>query len=294
LWRQTDDAVRRQEAKWERSFRKLFAKQQATTIARLESPSRSKRAAEGRVRADELFDPRFWEPVTFEVADDLNRDLWHDAYVLEGSRLGVSFGLLNPLAEEMILTRSNQLAGGVTNTTYEAVQAAMAEGVAEGDDIPGIARRIRSVFGDASALRATTIARTEVVGGFNAATYSGLVSLDPSVGIVGVEWIATRDARTRETHVHADGQAVWMGQPFQVGGSSMLYPGDPNGAAKETVNCRCTLTGLTAESLQEKAELVSAAPMPAVPLDRASAALAMVRVGEFDEARVRRALEVAV
>jgi hypothetical protein len=53
-------------------------------------------------------------------------------------------------------------------------------------------------------------------------------------------WLATIDRRTRSTHKTADGQRVPVGQPFTVGGSSLRYPGDPLGPAKETIQCRCS------------------------------------------------------
>jgi len=55
-------------------------------------------------------------------------------------------------------------------------------------------------------------------------------------------WDSAGDARTRETHAAADLQdPVPQGQPFIVGGYSLMYPGDTSlGApAEEVINCRC-------------------------------------------------------
>jgi uncharacterized protein with gpF-like domain len=42
-------------------------------------------------------------------------------------------------------------------------------------------------------------------------------------------------------HAAADGQIVGMEDPFAVGESFLMYPGDPNAPPEEVVNCRCVL-----------------------------------------------------
>lgn len=55
------------------------------------------------------------------------------------------------------------------------------------------------------------------------------------------EWIATLDGRTRHSHGIADGQQVEIDGKFKVGASELRFPGDPQGAAEEVYNCRCTM-----------------------------------------------------
>ena len=40
----------------------------------------------------------------------------------------------------------------------------------------------------------------------------------------------------------AGGQVRGIDEPFIVGGAQLRYPGDPQGPARETVQCRCALT----------------------------------------------------
>src|SRR5690606_15955338 len=88
-------------------------------------------------------------------------------------------------------------------------------------------------------VRAQRIARTESTGAYNAAGLAALADEGETTKV----WIATEDARTRPSHRAADRQAVPITQPFEVGASALLMPGDPSGPAHETVNCRCTMVG---------------------------------------------------
>lgn len=88
-------------------------------------------------------------------------------------------------------------------------------------------------------VRAQRIARTESTGAYNAA---GLAALSDE-GEETKVWIATEDSRTRPSHREADRQAVPITQPFIVGVTPLMMPGDPAGIASETVNCRCTMVG---------------------------------------------------
>lgn len=305
IWRATDAAIRRQESTWTRVFGELFDKQERSTLARLKQ-SRSKpvraleAAAEARAWADEtrgpadgLFDPEFWRGETEATARTLFESLASSAFARLDDHFGVSFDLDAEFAQMFITSRSNQLAGQVTDTTYRAVTDALAAGVSEGDGIPQLAARVREVFDDAKGRRAKVIARTEVISGHNAAALSAASSLPADV-VAAQQWIATRDGRTRPSHATADGQIVAVGQPFSVAGVAAAYPGDPSLPASETVQCRCAVAFLTPEEFTAEADAWAAAAAAApVPIGRARTALALVVPGAFDEQRFRRAIEVA-
>lgn len=52
------------------------------------------------------------------------------------------------------------------------------------------------------------------------------------------QWDSTLDDNTRESHVAVDGEIRELDKPFSNG---LMFPGDPNGAAAEVINCRCAL-----------------------------------------------------
>jgi hypothetical protein len=51
-------------------------------------------------------------------------------------------------------------------------------------------------------------------------------------------WYAVGDPKTRDTHAAQSGETRGKDEEFSNG---LMYPGDPNGAASEVVNCRCWL-----------------------------------------------------
>ena len=51
------------------------------------------------------------------------------------------------------------------------------------------------------------------------------------------QWDAALDGRTRDTHRRVDGEIRELHEKFSNG---LMFPGDPDGAAAEAINCRCT------------------------------------------------------
>jgi SPP1 gp7 family putative phage head morphogenesis protein len=143
------------------------------------------------------------------------------------------------LASDYLAAARNRLVG-VGDLIWNAVRVQLSEGYAAGESTHQLAARIRDVV-DVTAPRANTIARTEVVSAVNAASLLQM----KLAGFTDVEclkrWIATEDERTRPAHYAADGQAVPLSKPFQVGGEGLQFPGDPTGRADNVINCRCTL-----------------------------------------------------
>ena len=60
------------------------------------------------------------------------------------------------------------------------------------------------------------------------------------------EWQAVHDMRTRHEHRQLDGQRRPVGEPFEVDGEEILYPGDPAAPGHLIWNCRCRLRGIVA------------------------------------------------
>lgn len=151
--------------------------------------------------------------------------------------LPFAFDVQNPNILRAIETQVQRFAESVNGTTWTALQASMAEGIAAGESIDQIAARIIEIMGDRIRSSGETIARTETT---TASTTGTLDAWRQSGVVVGKEWLAAIDSRTRETHIAAHNQRVGIDDSFTVGGASGPGPGSLS-SAKENINCRCTI-----------------------------------------------------
>lgn len=87
--------------------------------------------------------------------------------------------------------------------------------------------------------RTKIISNTEVTAASN---YGALMAAKQSGIKLNKTWVFVNDIMVRDTHHNMDGYpAIGLDDYFIVGNSMMRYPGDPNGEAKEIINCRCRL-----------------------------------------------------
>ncbi len=131
----------------------------------------------------------------------------------------------------------------VTSYTKTLISTIIEKGFRDGLPIPEISERLSKSFGF-SKVRAERIARTEVIASSNAATFFGVGENIPQTGLTK-DWIATKDRRTRPTHVQAGiGQKkIPYPDAFLVGGARLMFPGDTSLGApgREVINCRCAI-----------------------------------------------------
>lgn len=113
-------------------------------------------------------------------------------------------------------------------------------GILEGKPISEIATGIRGVF-ESNLAQSTRIARTETTRVEAAGRFDVGKEAQKLGFTVKKRWVATKDDRTRPSHLEADGQEVDLDKPFIVGGEEMMYPGDENASAENVINCRCAM-----------------------------------------------------
>lgn len=124
----------------------------------------------------------------------------------------------------------------ISRNTQAIIFDALKAGLSAGLGARELARSIRADVG--SRERADRIARTEA----HTASSAGMEYAVEETGLEVVRvWASAEDGRTRSSHASADGQTRRKGEPFNVGGARMKFPGDPSGPAKERINCRCVL-----------------------------------------------------
>jgi SPP1 gp7 family putative phage head morphogenesis protein len=237
-------------------MRTMFAKQQAATLSRLGG-----RRGQQMIRAAQP--PDDGQPQQVTPTEPNVNNIFDFAHWVEATRTAVQpvyaavqirtvqqlasalhpgepvFGAAVDAAKAVMDGRASALADTVTRTTYDEIAAALREGLANGEGIPALAKRVRDVFEQANQSRAETIARTEVMSAINASQDTYAKHL-PAGTVAEKQWLATPDSRTRETHREADGQRKPLGEPFSVGGFPMQHPGDHTAPPDEWINCRCT------------------------------------------------------
>lgn len=122
----------------------------------------------------------------------------------------------------------------ISETTKEFIERVIAKGIDEGWSIEQMVKEIeREDYLDGRVRR---ILRTESNRAIN---YGNELAVDKFEYKTQKRWIAVDDHRTRPAHHAADNQTVNQGDTFSVGGEQLEFPGDPNGSAENTINCRC-------------------------------------------------------
>ena len=130
----------------------------------------------------------------------------------------------------------------------QVIQSVMTQSILQGESIPNIATRLAEAVGDTNRKAAIRNARTMTTGAENAGREDSYKRAE-SMGIKMQQmWIATLDCRTRHEHRQLDGQKRKVGEPFEVSGQKIMFPGDPKAAPYLVWNCRCTLIGIVANS----------------------------------------------
>lgn len=149
----------------------------------------------------------------------------------------------------------------ISNTTKQHIERVLRDGIANGDGQNAIVAKIMDPA--LTKRRARTIVRTESVRAMN---YAQLSAADDSDYEVTKEWIDVEDNRTRPTHRHSPGVAGEVRALNEAFSNGLMYPGDPDGSAAETINCRCTLGYAFARDANGK--LIRKRPIAVTPEER--------------------------
>lgn len=122
----------------------------------------------------------------------------------------------------------------------QRVNSQVLQGILQGEDSKQIASRLMNVtkMNEESALRN---ARTAVTSAQNKGRVDAMKQAEDDGVIMGKEWIATKDERTREAHEELDKVVVKVDEPFENSIGQIMYPGDPDADPANTYNCRCTI-----------------------------------------------------
>lgn len=87
--------------------------------------------------------------------------------------------------------------------------------------------------------RALTIMRTEIGRAYATATQERMDEAKRFLPALKKQWHKSGKLHGRLSHIAAHGQVREVDEPYDVDGEKLMYPRDPNGSAKNTVNCGC-------------------------------------------------------
>lgn len=160
-----------EEPLWQKILEDYLSEQLARVLERL---------TEGAATA-ELLMPSLEATLLREVLRPKLRATLEAVRRIAVAELGIDFNLPDPAVRDYLREAGANIQG-ITETTRDAIRAALAAGQAEGEGIPQLARRLRGLpaFNDA---RARVVSRTELGHSQNAAT---LASYRASSVVVGV------------------------------------------------------------------------------------------------------------
>jgi uncharacterized protein with gpF-like domain len=174
--------------------------------------------------------------------DPTQLDIWQNSFASFGSAVGAQrVTLVSGTAKNNLIRITQQLMSDPEFMTLGAVERG---------------RILKNQFNTYSQYQSERLVRTEATAAANFATMESATTIFPKEQMQK-EWIASFDDRTRSSHSEADGQIVMANDTFFVGGSQMMFPGDPSAPAAEVVNCRCSIAYIPIEGAQTVSEISS-------------------------------------
>ncbi len=183
-----------------------------------------------------------YQDVGTDSGESVLKDLKYDQKPFEtkDTSSGFDLNLHAPDVLVYLLSLAGTKVQQITDTTLAQLQSTLEAGVQAGESIAQLSKRIDDLYLlQIIPNRSQTIAASEVAAANNYGSHEAAKASDLSLNKV---WLATDDSHTRPDHREADGQTVGVDEPFKVGGSQLMYPGDISlgASADEIIRCRCT------------------------------------------------------
>jgi HK97 family phage portal protein len=143
--------------------------------------------------------------------------------------------------EYYIKASTSELVSQINRTTKKLLKQEISDAIAQRESFDSIKLRVMDVFGgNISEYRAAMIAATEATAATGFAADTAMLQ----AGIEMKEWLATPDAKTRDTHASMDGQKQRVDDYFiSPSGDRGKFPGG-FGSAGENINCRCAVAAV--------------------------------------------------
>lgn len=236
VWKKFEWRTRPHEDKVKAASIKLFREQELEILRDLKKSLKAVKGTDD-VLAGMILDVQKWAAKWRKDLAEIDQGIYKDGgeQALEDVGSPISFDVRNLNAERFLAERENKISS-IPEKTHNDLKKSLLEGIGEGESPTKLRDRVKGYFDYCENYRAEAIARTEVVGSYNAGTTEGYKQ---SGVVAGSEWVATQDDRTRDTHADMDGQKVGLGEMFvSPSGAKAEHPGG-FGVPEEDINCRC-------------------------------------------------------
>jgi len=182
---------------------------------------------------------------------DMQRTFWEtgvDIVDLPIREVGIFMAMpeIDITALAILQDYSSDLVTGLSRDAVKKINQELIMGIMGNktpyDVMGAIGRNLKdkSIFRSIAA-RAETITRTEAGRVLESASQARKESAEKVVPGLQKQWFYGHSPKMpRLDHMAAHGQIRDVDKPFNVGGEELMFPRDPAGSAKNTINCGCT------------------------------------------------------
>lgn len=145
---------------------------------------------------------------------------------------------INPAVLRAMPLALTDLVTDVSVATKNRINAQLAQVLIGTRSMSDAITAVERILDGPTRSRARTIVQTELGRIHSAATQAGMEEAAKRIPMKK-EWMRSGRKHPRPEHQVAHGQVRAVNEPFDVGGEKLMYPRDPKGSAKNTVNCGC-------------------------------------------------------
>lgn len=211
-----------------RKIRNYFREQEQRILVKLPF-------AKEKALAEDYFNAELEAKIARDEILPIIREALRDAGIdtINTFDFGFDFTLSSTI-ESWLDKRADLFADSVTSTTYKDLVKQFRLSTEYGETFKDLAKRIQDVFDGYSESRALMIARTETHGAMQKGTFEAYKQANLPIKIW--VWAPGDQGGVREGHMAMDGEEKPINMPFSNG---LMFPGDPDGSASETINCAC-------------------------------------------------------
>lgn len=201
------------ERKWKEALRKVFKEQEEEVLRSIGA----KQIA---------FSETDWDEKLAQVAIPLLESIVQEGFEDAKGDLGVDVDYEQHRSRvfQWVEREAGTKIKGINDTTLKAIREELEEGIANGEGIPELAKRVRNVFEFANRQRSEVIARTETLRAYR----HGNLELYEASGLQYGQWWVAMDERTCDECMSLHGQTFPLDEARELNES--IHP-----------NCRCVI-----------------------------------------------------